>query len=91
VYATQTCKKRIARCLLALPLLPAAEICSGFDDVKLAVNNESGFASKLNGNRTLFRRTLFRQMGLSGLGLCYPSNLLVEYSASSLTSTQAHV
>jgi len=38
----------IVRCLLGLPLLPADESCSAFDEVKLAVSNDSRFVNKLN-------------------------------------------
>ena len=40
--------KGIVRCLFGLPLLPAGEIRDAFDDVKLAVNDDSRFASKLH-------------------------------------------
>ena len=42
-YMSEPDVQVIARCLLSLPLLPADEICPAFDEVKLAVSNDSRF------------------------------------------------
>jgi len=42
-YVSEPDVQDIVRCLLGLPLLPADEICPAFDEVKLAVSNDSRF------------------------------------------------
>jgi len=48
-YVSEPDVQDIVRCLLGLPLLRAEEICPAFDEVKLAVGNDSRFVNKLNG------------------------------------------
>jgi len=46
-YVSEQDVQDIVRSLLGLPLLPADEICPAFDEVKLAVSNDSRFVNKL--------------------------------------------
>ena len=64
----------IVRCLLGLPLLPADESCPAFDEVKLAVSNDSRFVNKLNALLRYAGRQWIQKRSICPARLCVRDN-----------------
>jgi hypothetical protein len=73
-YLSELGVQDTVRCLLGLPLLPAGEIYLAFDDVKLAINNDGRFASKLNDLLRYVGRQWIQKRSIGPNRLCVRDN-----------------
>ena len=73
-YMNEPDVQDIVRCLLGLPLLPANEICPAFDEVKLAVSNDSRFVNKLNALLRYVGRQWMQKRSIGPARLCVRDN-----------------
>jgi len=73
-YMNEPDVQDIVRCLLGLPLLPANEICPAFDEVKLAVSNDSRFVNKLNALLRYVGRQWIQKRSIGPARLCVRDN-----------------